>query len=120
MHPNRSCPLCPIMSDYVQASLNSAKSLLHALRSRPALKDVSSPERARAQTVLASYPLTRAQLGEIAAMVQQIGFAEIDESLLLDVIGGLSIKPAGGIVQPGSSSQLQNWEAVVHYLPQNI
>jgi hypothetical protein len=108
------------MSDYVLASLNSAKSLLRALRSRPAFNDVSSSERARVQTVLASSPLTSGHLSEIATMVKQIGFAEIDESLLLDFIGGLCIKPSGSIVQPGTSSQLQNWERIPHYLPQNL
>jgi hypothetical protein len=110
----------PVMSDYIMASLNCAKSLLHALRSRPAFNDVSSSERARVQAVLASSPLTSDHLSEIATTVKTIGFAEIDESLLLDFIGGLCIKPAGGIVQPGTPSQLQNWEAVVHYLPQQI
>ena len=110
----------PVMSDYVRASLNSSKSLLHALRSRPSFNDVSSSERARVQTVLAAAPLTSEHLGEIATMVQQIGFAELDESLLLDFIGGLCIKPSGSIVQPGTSMRLQNWEAVAHHLPQNI
>jgi hypothetical protein len=108
------------MSDYVRASLNSSKSLLHALRSRPSFNDVSSSERARVQTVLAAAPLTSEHLGEIATMVKEMGFAELDESMLLDFIGGLCIKPSGSIVQPGTSSQLQNWEAVAHYLPQNI
>ena len=92
------------MSDYVKASLNSAKSLLHALRSRPAFKDVSSSGRAPCQTVLASFPLTGKKLGEIATMVKQIGIAEIDEALLLGFTGGLCIKPSGSIVQPGTSS----------------
>ena len=86
------------MSDYIRASLNSAKSLLHALRSRPAFNDVSSSDRARVQLVLASSPLTSDHLSEVATMVKEIGFAEVDESLLLDFIGGLCIKPAGGIV----------------------
>jgi hypothetical protein len=108
------------MSDYVKASLNSAKSLLHALRSRPSFTDVSSSERARIQTVLASSPLTTEKLAEIAGMINQIGFADIDETLLLDFIGGLCMQPSGGMVQPGTSTHLQNWEALHNYLPQNI
>ncbi len=85
------------MSDYIRASLNSAKSLLHALP-RSAFNDMSSSEPARVQLVLASSPLTSDHLSEVATMVKEIGFAEVDESLLLDFIGGLCIKPAGGIV----------------------
>ena len=91
----------PTMSDYVKASLNSAKSLLHALRSRPSFTDVSSSERARIQTVLASSPLTTEKLADIAGMINQIGFADIDDRLLLDFIGGLCMQPSGGMVQPG-------------------
>ena len=72
------------MAEQLLAQTAAAKSLLAALRSRPAFAATSAAEATRLTQIFGAVQLTSAELAQFATNVKDAGFSPNDEGDLLD------------------------------------
>ena len=99
----------------------ASQSVLEALRSRPAFQKVSEAERARIQKLLAPAVLTMAEISTVTAAITKLDLLADDKEAALDSVAEC-VQRAGpeGPPQKVAGSSLQNYESVLHFLPESL
>lgn len=108
------------MAEAVLCQLGACKSILSALKGRPGHGKVSAAERCRLQSSLRMVALGSLDLARIIEASQSAGFAAEDEDLLLDTLAQAAAHGAPAPLEKHARSSMQNFEELVHFLPESV
>jgi hypothetical protein len=109
------------MAEAILTRLAACQSLLGALKGRPNFERVSSSERLKVHSLLLQSRLGTEDLAEVATAVGLARFASCDEQVLVDAIGDAATSESVvHAVGTGSRTSQQNFEALVHFLPEGV